>query len=174
MCNPSGIGGDGCENSMRFQLEDVNFIEYEEFHPDKQPSNSVRQDTCDASEEKVEFVGTSDLDLIQETQNQENILAQQGEVYATTDRSEKDLPSQRQNPVKILFELQETDVIRNSVQSVADSKSTGSKKGKRDHGEMPLQEPQSRYDSVNTSVYLQENLKGIFYLMKGICDSNEL
>ena len=160
MCNPSGIGGDNCENSMRFQLEDVNFIEYEEFHPDKQTSTTIRQEVSEPSVEQIEFVAINETIQLQETQPQE-INFMQPEALSATDRSERSLPSHRPSHSKFLFP--EIEAHRSSVKSIADSKSSGSKKCRRDYGEMPLKDTQSRYDSVNTSVYLQEYSKGRFF-----------
>ena len=166
MCNPSGIAGDNCESSMRFQLEDINFIEYEEFHPEKQQSTTKTPQNFESIIDKIDYYEESTPVTQQDADNQEQAInqqPQQNEVPSATERSEKSFPAQRHSHKKFVFVLPDTEAAhRNSANSNAiDSRGSDSKKCKRDYGEMPLKESQSRNDSVNTSVYLQENSKGI-------------
>ena len=92
MCNPSQVGGENCENSIRFQLEDVNFIEFEEFHPEKQSLSSTKHKENDISIENVNDKIAKCSDKQQESKPQETVPVQH-EAFAT-DRSGRSAPSQ--------------------------------------------------------------------------------
>ena len=61
--------------------------------------------------------------------------------------------------------IPEAEAHRSSVKSATESKNFESKECRRDYSDMPLKEKEtySRHDSVNTSLYLQENSKGSLY-----------
>lgn len=175
-----------CESSMRFNFEEMNFIEYEEFHPEKpQPSARGRVSEASSSSRHEELdpesidMKVEDKDVCKTARTNTNSVldhsvmeftewpqarTEMQSVECMTDRSDRPLPSQRHTHKRFLFgvpNLSQNGELRGSTKSVS-SKSSGSNKNKRDCCELPLQETQSRFHVNNVSTSFHDVSKGSF------------